>query len=200
MKRSFFLASFIFFLLPQANLQCLHAASAKNTVLAEVNGETIDQNTLHEKINSIHRYKAGIRPEGGAGSLDISDIVEGMIDERLMIQEARRAELDRSGDFEKKMASFVARQSVLRLRKEVVFDKIRIGEEEVLDYFKRHHEKERKDHEGVPEQLRKRIEQKLRKEKEKVRNRNVCSWLSFPKTHHSTIPLFHYSNCGAKRS
>ncbi|MHC4474135.1 MAG: peptidylprolyl isomerase [Planctomycetota bacterium] len=167
MRKVFSFVFFIFVLLPQANLQCLHAASEKNTLLAEVNGETIEESSLQQKIKTIHKNVPGVRPEGGAGSLDISDIVEDMIDERLMIQEARRAELDRSGDFEKKMASFVARQSILRLREEVVFDKIRIGEEEILDYFKRHHEKESQAHEGVPERLRKRIEKKLRKAKEK---------------------------------
>jgi parvulin-like peptidyl-prolyl isomerase len=63
--------------------------------------------------------------------------------------------------------SFVTRQSILRLRKEVVLDKIDIGEEEVFDYFKAQYEKESQAHEGVPERLRKRIEKKLRKEKEK---------------------------------
>ncbi len=148
-------------------MQCLRTAFAESPVLAEVNGETIDEGALDEKIKAIHKNMPGVRPEGGAGRLNIARLVEDMIDERLMIQEARRVELDKSSDFERKLQSFVTRQSILRLRKEVVLDNIDIGDRELLDYFKRHYEKESQAGERVPDRLRHRIEKKLSKEKEK---------------------------------
>ena len=85
----YLLASVTFVLLALPRAQCVCAGSDKELVLAEVNGDIIDEGALQERIRAIHRHKPGMRPEGGAGRIKISDLVEEMIDERLMIQEAR---------------------------------------------------------------------------------------------------------------
>ena len=152
-------------------------AAMDAAVLAEVNGEAINKDALHKKIKAIHRNKPQIRPEKGAGGIEVLDIVEDMIDERLIIQDAYRVELDKSADFIKNIDSFVTTQSIIRLRKEVVLDKINISDQNILDYFKEHYEKDGPSPEGMFEKVKKRIKKNLRKEKEKKLSDNFISEL-----------------------
>ncbi len=160
------------------------AIAGENSVIAEVNGETIDEKTLNDRIRTIHRYKPEMRPEGGAGQLSISDLIKDMIDERLMIQEALRVELDKSDDFKKKMASFITTQSILRLRREVVVEKIDVSEEAINDYFKEHYQKsetpdQKSETSGqeISGRLEKQIRKSLRKEQEKKLSDDFVSHL-----------------------
>jgi len=152
-------------------------AAMDAAVLAEINGEAINKEALQEKIKAIHKNKPQMRPEDGAGGMDVMDIIEEMIDERLIIQEAYRVELDRSADFIKNIESFVTTQSIIRLRKEVVLDKINISDQDILDYFKKHYEKDGPTPEGMFEKVETQIKKKLRKEKEKELSDNFISVL-----------------------
>jgi parvulin-like peptidyl-prolyl isomerase len=152
----------------------LHNSRADNQVLAEVNGEIIDEDDLKERIDAIHRYKRGMRPMGEASGISILDITEQLIDERIMIQEARRVELDRTAYFTEKIESFVATQSILRLRQEEVLDKIDVTEDDILNYFKEHYgsvDEERYD------RIKRRIEKKLRKQRDKELSDNFVAEL-----------------------
>jgi foldase protein PrsA len=132
---------------------------------------------IESRIKAIHRYKPPIQPEGGAGSIKILDLLEEMIDEALIIQEAYRIELDREPDFEKKLQAFIRNQSVIRLRKEEVLDKIDISEEDLLDYFRTHYEGDGRALEGKFEKRKKQIRKKLRKEREKALSENFVAML-----------------------
>ena len=145
----------------------LYCSAMDRAVLAEVNGEAIVEKSLCERIKAIHKNKPQARPEGGAGGIKISDLVKDMIDERLMVQEAYRLELDNDPDFQKKVESYIATQSVLRLRQEVVLDKISISDDELLDYFKKEYEKEGAAPEGKFDKVKRRLAKRLKKEKEK---------------------------------
>ncbi|MBW2570136.1 MAG: peptidyl-prolyl cis-trans isomerase, partial [Deltaproteobacteria bacterium] len=90
---------------------------------------------------------------------------------------AYRVELDRSADFIKNIDSYVTTQSVIRLRKEVVLDKINISDQDILDYFKERYEKDGPTPEGMLEKVKTRIKKKLRKEKEKELSDNFISEL-----------------------
>jgi len=152
-------------------------AAMDAAVLAEVNGEAINKDALQKRIMAIHRNKPQIRPEEGAGRIEVMEIVEEMIDERLIIQDAYRIELDRSADFIKNIESFVTTQSVIRLRKEVVLDKINISDQDILNYFKEHYEKDGPTPEGMFKKVETRIKKNLRKEKEKELSDNFISAL-----------------------
>lgn len=155
----------------------LYSASEHTTVLAEVRGDIIDEKALQDRIGALHRFKPLFKPEGGAGGIKILDLLEQMIDERLMIQEAYRIELDKNPDFEKKLQSSIMVQSISRLRKEEVLDKIDIREEDLLDYFKKHYEKNRPAIEEQFEKKKRRIWKKLKKEKEKELSDNFVAML-----------------------
>ena len=165
------------FWLTAADNGALYCASGYTTVLAEVNGETIDETAIENRIKAIHRYKPPIQPEGGAGSIKILDLLEEMIDEALIIQEAYRIELDREPDFEKKLQAFIRNQSVIRLRKEEVLDKIDISEEDLLDCFRIHYEGDGRAPGGEFEKRKKEIRKKLRKEREKALSENFVAML-----------------------
>ncbi len=168
MRKLFFLVTFILVLLALPRAQCVCAGSGKEIVLAEVNGDIIDEGALQERIRAIHRHKPGMRPEGGAGSIKISDVVEEMIDQRLMIQEAYRLQLDRDPAFTKRVDSYITTQSVLRLRQEEVLEKISISDDEVVDYFREHYKKNGSVADGTLEKVKRRLRKKLKKEKEKA--------------------------------
>ena len=164
-----------FFLLATADHDALYCASDQTTVLAEVNGEKIDEKAIQDRIKAIHRYKPPT--EGGAGSINILGLLEQIIDEGLIVQDAYRLELDRDPDFEKKLESYIKSQSVIRLRKEEVLDKIDIREEDLLDYFKKHYEKDGPAPEGEFEKRKRRIRKKLKKEREKELSDNFVAML-----------------------
>ncbi|MBW2737295.1 MAG: peptidyl-prolyl cis-trans isomerase [Deltaproteobacteria bacterium] len=174
MKKLFVFVLFVF-CMSGVVYMVMPCAAMDTAVLAEVNGEAINKDALQKRIKAIHRNKPQMRPEGGAGGIKILDIVEEMIDERLIIQDAYRVELDRSADFTKKIESFMTTQSIIRLRKEVVLDKINISDQDILDYFKEHYEKDGPTPEGMFEKVVTQIKKKLWKEKEKVLSDNFIS-------------------------
>ncbi len=177
MKKLFVFVLFVFCMGGVVYMAVPCCAAMDAAVLAEVNGEAINKDDLQKRIKAIHRNKPQIRPEKGAGGIEVLDIVEDMIDERLIIQDAYRVELDRSADFIKNIESFVTTQSIIRLRKEVVLDKINISDQDILDYFKEHYEKDGPTPEGMFEKVEKRIKKNLRKEKEKELSDNFISEL-----------------------
>ena len=177
MRKLSVFALMAFSLLATADHDALYCASERTTVLAEVNGETIDETAIQDRIKAIHRYKPPIQPEGGAGSIKILDLLEEMIDETLIIQDAYRLELDRHPDFEKKLRASIKNQSVIRLRKEEVLDKIDIDEEDLLKYFKKHYDKDGSAPEGEFEKRKSRIRKKVKKEREKKLSDNFVAML-----------------------
>jgi hypothetical protein len=166
-----------FFWLTSAGNESLYCASDQTTVLAEVNGKTIDERAIQDRIKAIHRYRPPSQSEGGAGSIKISGLLEQMIDEGLIIQDAYRVELDRDPDFEKKLESYIRTQSVIRLRKEEVLDKTDIREEDLLAYFKKHYEKDGPAPQGQFEKRKERVKKKLKKEREKELSDNFVAML-----------------------
>lgn len=125
--------------LSAATMDALVCASACGTVLAGVNGHAITDGDLMQRIELIHTYKSSRRPEAIEKKVDVLSLLEQLIDERLVIEEAYRLKLDGEPGLEEALRQYTAAQSVIRLRKEEVADKAVVVEQEVLDYFKKHH-------------------------------------------------------------
>jgi len=173
MKKPLAFAFLLIFWVTVADIGVSCCASKDTTVLAEVKGEIIDERGLQDRIDAIHKFKPLIKPDEGAGGIKILDLLEQMIDERLMIQEAYRIELDKDPDFEKKLQSSIIDQSITRLRKEAVLDKINISEEDLLDYFKKHGPVS----EDEFQKRKRRIRKKLKREREKELSDNFVAML-----------------------
>ncbi len=166
--KKYFLFAFLALLFLAANDWAYLCVAAEDTaVLARVNGEVITEDALQDRLKAVHSQKSGMPSEGGAGSIEISQVVAAMIDERLMIQEARRVELDKNRDFGRRVESFVATQSILRLRKEEVLDRISVSEEGILEYFKEQYGNDGKVDQERFLRAKGRIERKLKKKQEK---------------------------------
>lgn len=106
-----------------------------SSVIAVVNGYNIDIDAFQKRISAVHTRKPMVQPEERAGAIDIREIVENMINDRLMVQESYRVELDETPLLQKQVDSYITTSSVIRLRKEEVQDKINVTEEELREYF-----------------------------------------------------------------
>ncbi len=107
-------------------------ARAQSPVAAEANGVPILRSHVEERIRELHRYRPRVKAEGEASAVDLAEIVAALVDERLMIQEAERLGLDRSGPVRRALDDYASDQAVLRLRQLEVLDKARVDEAEVL--------------------------------------------------------------------
>lgn len=116
------------------------AFNDSSSIVANVNGYNISMNDIEKKLVNIHRIKQRTNLEGKAGSIDTDKIIEELINERVIIQEAYRVELDEDSFFQAKVNNYIINRSVMRLRQENVLDKINVTEDEVFGYFKKYYE------------------------------------------------------------
>jgi len=144
-----------------------YCASEKSLIIVEVNGKTIDEESFLERIRALHANKPKIRADGEQSGIKISEIVEQMIDDCLMIQEALKLNLDNDPDFKKKIKSYITTQSVIKLRQEEVLDKVSISDDEIFDYFTKHYPTGKETPEEKFKKLKKRIIKTLKKERKK---------------------------------
>jgi peptidyl-prolyl cis-trans isomerase C len=112
----------------------------KSSIIANVNGYNISLDALEEKLVTVHRTKQMTNLEGKAGSIDLDKIIEELINERLLIQEAYRVELDEDPIFQAKTNNYIISRSVIRLRQEEVQDKIKVTEDDMYEYYKKYFE------------------------------------------------------------
>ncbi|MBC2694394.1 MAG: peptidyl-prolyl cis-trans isomerase [Desulfobacteraceae bacterium] len=132
---------------------------------------------LEEKLSAIHRIKQMTNLEGRAGSIDIDKVIEELINERLIIQEACMVELDEDPFFKAKVNNYTTNRSVIRLRQEEVQNKINVTEDEVYGYFKKYYEEEKHASDEMYEKVKNSIKKKLLKEKEKKRSNDYIAEL-----------------------
>ncbi|MBU1163714.1 MAG: SurA N-terminal domain-containing protein, partial [Proteobacteria bacterium] len=110
------------------------------SIIANVNAYNIGLDELEEKLVNIHRIKQMTNLEGKAGSIDIDKVIEELINERIIIQEAYRVELDEDPIFQAKTNNYLISRSVIRLRQEEVQDKIKVTEDDMYEYYKKYFE------------------------------------------------------------
>jgi len=148
-----------------------------SSIIANVNAYNISVDKLEEKLVNIHRIKQKTNLEGKAGGIDLDKIIEELINERLLIQEAYRVELDEDQFFQAKVNKYIINRSVIRLRQEAVLDKINVTEDEMSEYFKKYYEEKKHAPEEMFEKVKGRIEKKLLKEKEQKRSNDYVAEL-----------------------
>lgn len=112
------------------------ASTGRGRVLAEVDGEKITEADLQYSLEVAHR-KENLAP---GASLDLTGYLAKLVDERLVIQEARRMGLDRMPAVRASLDAFLLRESVVRLRDEEILRKVAVTPEEILALYKMNHE------------------------------------------------------------
>lgn len=104
-------------------------------VMAEIDGEPLLRSDVEQRIRDIHRYQPGVRAQGEAAAINVAEIVNALVDERLMIREAERLGLGENEQVRRGMEEFIRNRTVLQLRQDEVMDKAQVSEEEVRAAF-----------------------------------------------------------------
>jgi len=133
--------------------------------LAKVNDEAITVEDFKDRLKEFHKNPESVRD--ASREFDYRRFLDRIIDERLMIQEAYRLELDKRPDFIKRMKAKELFVFMTRLRMEEITDKkIVITEEEIKDIYN-------KDYAGsgvekasdIPEKIRVKLDKRIKKNK-----------------------------------
>jgi peptidyl-prolyl cis-trans isomerase C len=105
-------------------------------VMAMVNGEPVTMGDLQYALQVAHRRE----DLAGAGTINVSDYMQKLINDALMVQEARVMGLDKTPAFLKAIDEYALRESVVRLHDEEVVQKVKLTEEDIVDFYKKNSE------------------------------------------------------------
>ncbi|HEB76595.1 MAG TPA: hypothetical protein ENJ04_09610 [Nitrospirae bacterium] len=105
-------------------------------VLAVVDGRRITEEDLRYSLQIAHRRE----DLSSAGELSLTGFVQKLIDDTLIIEEARRMGLDQDPRVRKSVDAFVLRESVVRLYAEEVSSRVSVSEEDLRRYYKKNYE------------------------------------------------------------
>ncbi|NOZ68329.1 MAG: hypothetical protein GXP46_03600 [Deferribacteres bacterium] len=111
--------------------------SHKRDILAVVDGEPITEADLEYSLDVAHRREN----LSSAGDLNISQYLQKLIDERLIIQEARRMGMDEYPEVQKKIDAYILRESVMRLYEDEIASKVTVSEEDIVNFYKENYER-----------------------------------------------------------
>ena len=108
----------------------------KENVLAVVNGEPITEADLKYSLMIAHRRE----DLSSAGTLNLSQFVQKLIDDRLIVQEARRMGMEDYPEVQQAIRAYILRESVVRLHDEEIVKKVTVTEDEIRNYYRKNYE------------------------------------------------------------
>ena len=135
-----FLFAFCFLLLALCCLLFVGGCASvlqKENILAVVEGEPITEEDLKYSLNVTHRRE----DLSSASALNLSQYVQKLIDDRLIINEARRMVLDQAPEVQQAIQAYILRESVVRLHAEEIVQKVSVTEKDILEYYKKNYER-----------------------------------------------------------
>ncbi len=141
------------------------ASGKKEKVFAVVNGESITEGDLTYSLNIAHRRE----DLSSTKTINILQFLQKLIDDKLIIQEAHRMELNRLPEIQQALKAFILRESVVKLHNEEIANKVSVSEEDIRSYYKKNYGKKEAPDEEL-EKIREGIKRDVRKVKEKERS------------------------------
>lgn len=100
--------------------------------VARVNEDTITEHDFRKKLEGFHTVKdIGEKMKIDIAGVDYYKILNDMIDDRLIVQEAIKMDFDRTPEFTGDYNLFKLNLSLYMLKKEEIIDKIRVTDEEM---------------------------------------------------------------------
>jgi len=132
--RSFFFTVYGFILV--SLLSCASIPSESGNIAAYVDNDPITIGDIEYSLQIAHRKEGLSKTQG----INISEYLNKVIDERLLVHEARRMGMDRNPELIQKVDAYVLRESVSRLYNEEILDKVTVSEEEIIGHFKKEYE------------------------------------------------------------
>ncbi|MBE0425679.1 MAG: peptidyl-prolyl cis-trans isomerase [Nitrospirae bacterium] len=137
-------------------------------VLAVIDGEPVTEGDIKYALTISHRRE----DLSSAGKLDLSGYVKRMVDDRLIINEARNAGMDKYPEVQQAVQAYILRESVVRLHDEEIVKKVDVTEEEIKEHYKKIYASTEEF-----DRVKRRIERKIRKQKEKDRSDEYLKYL-----------------------
>jgi parvulin-like peptidyl-prolyl isomerase len=108
----------------------------KEKVLAVVDDEPITEGDLKYSLSISHRRE----DLSSAGTLNLSQYVQKLIDDRLIIDEARRMGVDQYPEIQQAIQAYILRESVVRLHEEEIAQKVSVTEKDIAGFYKKNYE------------------------------------------------------------
>ncbi len=112
------------------------AVAPKKDIAAYVDNDPVTIGDIEYSLQIAHRREGLSKTK----SIEVSDYVNKVIDERLLVHEAIRMNLDTDPGLLNKVDAFILRESVTRLYNDEVLSKVQVSEDEVRDYYKKEYE------------------------------------------------------------
>jgi len=109
----------------------------RENILAVVNNEPITEEDLIYSLQIAHRRN----DLSFARTLNLTQFVKKLIDDRLIIQEARHMGMEEYPEVQQAIQSYILRESVVRLHDEEIVQKVTITEEDIVNYYKKNYER-----------------------------------------------------------
>src|SRR4030043_650153 len=113
------------------------ASLRREMVLAVVDGEPVTEEDLKYSLQITHRRE----DLSSADVLNLSQYVHGMVDDKLIIDEARRMSMDQYPEVKQAIQAYILRESVVRLHDEEIVKKVTVSEKNIIDYYKKDYER-----------------------------------------------------------
>ncbi len=132
-----FLCSALYALCSMLFLIGCASVAQKDAVLALVDGDPVTEGDLKYSLTVRHRKE----DLSSAGALDLMHYVNKMIDDRLLVHEARSAGMDQLPEIRQAVKAYVLRESVVRLHKQEIVNPVYVTDDEMRDYYRKNYEK-----------------------------------------------------------
>lgn len=126
---------FLFFIFVILLSSCVENLKKQSRILAFVNGHPITEEDMAYALEIEHRREDLSK----AGKIDLRKYLNRLIDERLLVEEAERMEIDKEPWIKEKIRAFVLRESVMQLYQDEIASKVTVTEEEAYDFYKKNY-------------------------------------------------------------
>jgi parvulin-like peptidyl-prolyl isomerase len=112
---------------------CASLPSDSTNIAAYVDNDPITIGDIEYSLQVDHRRENLSKTTG----INISEYLNKVIDERLLVHEALRMGMDQNPELNQKVDAYVLRESVSRLYSEEILDKVKVSQEEIIDHYKK---------------------------------------------------------------
>lgn len=116
---------------------CAAPSAQRAKAVAIVDGYPLTQEDLFYSITVAHRME-GL---GATGEINLKEYLQKLIDERLIIEEARRIGMEKNPFVSLAVDDFILRESVVMLHQEEILGKIIVSDEEIKEKYKNDYER-----------------------------------------------------------
>jgi len=108
----------------------------KDRVLAVVDDDPITEGDIEYSLTVSHRRE----DLSSAGALKLSEYIQKLVDDRLIIDEARRSGMDQLPEIKRAVEAFILRESVVRLHNDEIVEKVSVTDKEIKDFYRENYE------------------------------------------------------------